>query len=42
MADLDEARDCLIDAACDVQFVLTNDEHTVEAQVSEALKGQDL
>lgn len=38
MADLDGARDRLANAGCEVQFVLTGDEHTVETQVSDALK----
>jgi hypothetical protein len=35
---LDVARDRLVNAGCEVQFVLTKDEHTVEAQVSDVLK----
>jgi hypothetical protein len=38
MAGLDVARDRLVNAGHEVQFVLTKDEHTVEAQVSEVLK----
>ena len=40
LAGLDGARDRLVSAGHEVRLVLTKDEQTVEAQVSEALKGK--
>ena len=40
LAGLDGARDRLVSAGHEVRLVLTKDEQTVEAQVSEALEGK--